>query len=257
MKLDRFIITYQGNKYLETRKHLINDVNINNYDIICEPFCGIFGFSRAMFEKYNDFKGKIYLNDLNTSLINFLKKLKTEPKKFVNDLSNELDNINDDREIKKSSDDIKFVSSRSMGLYNKHRGMTKIKNYLEKLNDYSFFFKHVELFNLPADKFIEQLPKDKKILIYLDPPYFNSANMSYTYYDNNNKKKDYPDGTDIYVDIYNLFKNNKTYDILFLMNNLAFFNMMFNEYKLKEYEGTYQNQKNKKKHVIFYKSNIN
>ena len=60
--MNNFIFSYNGNKYLETKKHIFkNNIlqNINDYDVICEPFCGIFGFSRVAYE--NGFKGEFLL----------------------------------------------------------------------------------------------------------------------------------------------------------------------------------------------------
>ena len=43
-KFDRFLFSYDGNKYKETKKYLIPEFNINKYqyDIVAELFCGIF-----------------------------------------------------------------------------------------------------------------------------------------------------------------------------------------------------------------------
>ena len=72
---------YLGNKYLEskTKLSLYMDkaiANINDYDIIAEPFCGIYGFSR--YAHLIGFKGEYLLNDINKDLIDSLNRLKNE-----------------------------------------------------------------------------------------------------------------------------------------------------------------------------------
>jgi site-specific DNA-adenine methylase len=100
--LDKFVINYNGNKFLETNKYLKGRINnIEEYDIIAEGCCGIFGFTRSLFSgelfeklKNSDKVPEIWLNDINNDLIDFFKVFQQEDggeefllkiKTFVND----------------------------------------------------------------------------------------------------------------------------------------------------------------------------
>ncbi len=77
--MNNFLFSYNGNKYLEIKKYFVSSncfKDINDYDIIVEPFCGIFGFSRYYYEK--GFSGEIWLNDINSDLINYYNKMKND-----------------------------------------------------------------------------------------------------------------------------------------------------------------------------------
>lgn len=97
-KLDRFLLNYNGNKYNETKKYLSNYLN-KDYDIICEPFCGIFGFSRYFIEYNQDYKGEIWLNDINKDLIDTMKILQSDPSGLFVELENLLNKYNTDKEL--------------------------------------------------------------------------------------------------------------------------------------------------------------
>ena len=268
MKLDRFILNYDGNKYLETRKHLTDFIKNNHYELIAEPYCGIFGFSRAFYELQPNNNYEIWLNDIDPDLINFLKQLMENPEEIINRINDTINKYPTDAELTKAyrkCDDVDMIKSifRTSGYYllSLQKGKLKIKNYLEKLNDYKIFFKNVKLFNMDADDFIKLVvEKNVKTLIYYDPPYFQSSNTSYTeYYRKYNEHGDidnYKDGTSMYVSIYEMFKNNDNPNIslLFVMNKIDIINFLFKKYFYKNYEGKYQNHgKNKKRHVVYYK----
>lgn len=266
MKLDRFLLSYNGNKYMETKKYL-HDLDISNYDIITEPFGGIFGFSRAMIELNPNFKGEIWINDINTDLINILKELKNNSNDFINKVIKEAEKYKTDLEVKQDnnkSNAIKLIFRRiNFSCFNLQKGYQKINNYKEKIEEYNSFFEKVKLFNLPFEKFIELLPKKKKCLIFLDPPYFNSSNTDYDNSEYNKDEDGYRDGTKIYTDIYELFNNNnnKNWKKIFILNKIHFINNFFGKWKFKEYSGKYNNtsktkegyKKSFKKHIIYMK----
>jgi site-specific DNA-adenine methylase len=270
-RLDCFLFSYDGNKYRETKKHLQDDlITLMEYDIIAEPFCGLFGFSRVMYELHNDFKGEFWLNDINKELIDLLSELKNNPKDFIDKIEKKLDEYKDNLSITKDKNRPYCISLISKGMNNYScsldKARKKIINYKNKLKLYKSFFKKVKFFNLPCDEFLELVKKHKKktkdeIFIYFDPPYFNSCNKSYQMITTNDDDDGYRDGTNIYVDIYKYFKDNV--DCMLVINRIDFINYFFQPYFYKKYGGSYQNNtkkgndikytKNQKQHMIYKK----
>lgn len=273
-KFDKYPITYQGNKYLETKKYLSN-INIKDYDIIAEPFGGIFGFCRAMFELNSNWNGKIYINDIDRDLINFHNKIMTE--KGRDELYDKYNPIYEDfkdghdRElteyIKKSNDPVlKFMARATIST------LYRLKNFKSKLNslktmssNYNPLIERLEFFNMNYIDFIDMLNKqDKKILIYHDPPYFSSDNSAY--YKLLNDTKNNPsicgkynkitDNTGFYVDIYEIMKRTpENIDHICILNKCAILEYIFKPFKIGEYEKVYQSviyhKRNQTQHVIY------
>ena len=255
-------MNYKGNKYLEAKKHLKDKIlEFKNYDIICEPFCGIFGFSRAFLELNPDFKGEIWINDFDDKLINSIKDIKEKPMETINKLKEEIKKYKIDKELSNDKSKSYLLNNISMAqnerLCNIEKFNNKVNNYIEKINDYKIFFDKVKIFNLEFNDFIKELPKNKKILIFLDPPYFNSSNTCYDKYINKDTKanEDYKDGTKLYIDIYELFKKkNKNIKIIMIINKINFINYFFKDWLYKTFNGFYQNtNKNIKIHNIYLK----
>lgn len=267
MKLDRFPFTYNGNKYLEARKHLMPIITANStVDIVAEPFCGIAGFSRAFFEATPTFAGEIWLNDINPQLIDNIRQLKDNPEATLTTLEHQLQQYTTDAELtdamKASPHCLLSLVCRGMThrLFKISKGQSKIKNYREKIADYTAFFARVTLYNVDAVEFLALLPSSRRVLVFFDPPYFNSNNLEYK---SNNKEGVYNDGTQLYVDIHNAFTNPHTeiranHRLVLLVNRLAFLNHFFKPWFSMEYTGTYQNTRTKgalksPKHHMVYK----
>jgi 16S rRNA G966 N2-methylase RsmD len=266
MKLDRFLFCYNGNKFNEiTKMKKKVKLDINNYNIIAEPFCGIFGFSRCVFDE--NFKGEIWLNDLDPLLIEALTILKNNPDKIFNIIDeaskkyDELDNkyaksMRLDKHLNSSHDElIKSYILRCMcgfrgNLLMLNKLKYKLKNYKEKLDDYTLFFKKVKLFNLDYNEFIKLLPNNNKTLIYLDPPYLNSYNMDYNKFcEKTINENIIKDNTIIYIDILKLLKKLKTH-IIMTINGNALMKYIYNKYLIYEEDKTYQHKnKNKTTHI--------
>lgn len=251
--MNHFLFNYKGNKYFESKK-MFNNFDFSKYDIIAEPFCGIFGFSRFAYEK--GFTGEFYLNDFNSQLIDLLKQLKDDPDKLLNNLETEINKYKVDKEL--SSDKNKSYSlgliaaSINEQLCSISKGKTKINNYRKKKDIYKQFFEKVSLYNLDANEFIKQLPKNKKILIFYDPPYFNSSNTTYQMHLNKNLDG-YNDGTQMYLNIHDNFKNIHHSQII-IINHIAIIHYFFKEYYILTITGKYQiGRKNIKKHNLYQK----
>lgn len=257
--MDRFILNYHGNKYQETKKYLKDEITTSNYDVIAEPFCGIFGFSRAYYLFNQNKETKFYLNDINKDIIDFYKELKEDFDKAlkpIEDFMNSKKYIDYDKDnitkiIPKDDYLLKYLFKATYGMSLKQRGVSKLKNFKLMKNKYQEFFKRCEFFNYDAQDFVEILKKeqDKKILIYYDPPYFSSSNQTYI---NNNNNEIYQDNTTMYI---NILKNYQELNIsqLFVMNKLDVINYLFKDYKFNEYKETYGLTKNKKYHIVYYK----
>jgi site-specific DNA-adenine methylase len=238
--MNQFIFSYNGNKYLEIKKHLLKSElleYINEYDVIVEPFCGLFGFSRVAYE--HGFKGEFYLNDINTDLINSFKSMKNDLNKFIDDIENELSHYTVDSCLSKSKLKSYSLEKTTRGITSNllsiEKGKAKIKNFKGKIKLYENMLDKCSFFNLNASQFINELPKDKKILIFYDPPYFNSDNKEYQF---DFKDGEYHDGTLIYIDILKNMKDLQHHQ-LFIMNKI-------------EYAGSYYNNSKKiKKHVVY------
>lgn len=273
IKLDRFLLNYNGNKYLESKKHLNNYLKDDNYDIIIEPFCGIFGFSRAFFELNKDFNGEIWLNDINTDLIDMLKIIKDKPIQLFEEVDKFLLIYDTDKKVSdfiRSEDTIHkykpFLKLLFRGfccnIMEIEKGLIKIKNYKEKLSLYKTFFDKVKFFNMDCNSFLKKIPKNKKCLVFFDPPYMNSDNKEYNITrDSNNKIIDnynkYYDNTTIYIDIYKYFKknkNNKNIKCLMVINKLDITNYIFKKFYKDEFTGSYQNSSkiNNKKNIKYH-----
>ncbi len=259
MRLDRFILSYLGNKYIETKKYLSDDLKqYADYDIICEPCCGIFGFSRAFVELVPEFKGEIWLNDINTELINSLNEIKYNPLEVINSIRTESEKYYCDSELSYSKTKSFLLSRTACGvsarLCSLKKANSKLNNYSDKIDEYKIFFDKVKFFNLPYNDFIEKLPLNKKILIFIDPPYFNSYNLDYQKITSSiNKKNEAPDGTSLYIDIYKTFKNDNKFNIIMIINKIEFINYFFEKWNYKDYKGIYQTNKNVKHHIIYKK----
>lgn len=263
MRLDQFIINYNGNKYRESKQHL-SHLKLGNYDVIAEPFCGIFGFSRAYYELNPGFTGKFWLNDIDNELIEIFNRIKADPNKFINEIVEELSKYSTDSELSRDKTKSRALELISCGmtpnLCQIKKGNAKIKGFINKLPLYAEFFKRVEFFNMKSDDFIKHCEDmGHKTFYYFDPPYFNSSNVSYNKYAHN-EEADYRDGTQIYVDIYNHFKNKG--NCIMVLNSIAFINYFFKDYIYKICDdGVYNgiglsknnvgNARNKKRHIIY------
>lgn len=276
INMNLFLLNYKGNKYNETNKYL-KDIDIKKYDIIAEPFCGIFGFSRCLFAYNPDYQGRFFLNDIDSELVAILNKLKdkTTREELLKDIDNFIEKHNDSvgdivtKDLRASNNYLlkKVFVSVNDSLYCLDKGKTKIKNFRSNMVNYEKFFELCEFTNKPADEFIKGLP-NKKILLFYDPPYFDSSNTGYDQFVNTDiygKFKERKDNTSFYLDILHSFQNNKNYDHVMILNKIDLVNYLFRDYIDSEHEKIYQstvftkkngNQKSKTTHIIYKSYNI-
>lgn len=257
----RYPVSYSGNKYKEINKYLLDKFNYDQYDYIAEPFGGIFGFSRAISSINNHC---IFLiNDIDKNLIkvhNFFKK-HTNFTNFVNSCKKIINNmkIKNDYELmtkikKTTKNDIEHIFLR---LYSQNAHYFSMKKRLiSMLNDLDQIIENLKnilnrcvFFNMDYVVFCDKIKKLDNILIFFDPPYFNSQNMSYTSI-KKNINNTITDNTLIYIDILD-FMENSGKDCILILNKIGIFDYLFSPFYHSEYDITYQKSKNKTKHVVY------
>lgn len=270
-RFDHFLFCYHGNKYREIKKHYstafaYNESEFNDNDIIVEPFGGIFGFSRVMYER--GFRGHFIINDIDTTLINEYKLMQKDLDKYMEDIKDKFEkwkSLSTDGIYAKYDKDtplsIKLMTMfRCANNGSIKKGTTKINNFEKKKEQYIDFFKHCTFTNYEVGELIDNeiMKQDKKYIIYNDPPYFDSNNIEYDKYliDNKDRKINYIDGTLMYVHIMKMIENRKDNNVLVIsMNYLSFFDYIINKISVPrhiiECKGKYQRTKNIKKHYIY------
>jgi site-specific DNA-adenine methylase len=259
MRLDKFILAYDGNKYREVKKHLnLSRIIAKNYDVIAEPFCGIFGFTRAIAEINKNPDTLYYLNDINTDIINFYKNISLDLiKEYLGIIDSLPENGLSATDI---ADPIIKLIGRGMCIsyFDKHKALQKCKHFIEHWEQWQAFFSRCRFYNLPASEFYALLPNNT--FIFYDPPYFHSNCEQYI------KHLDNIDGTQYYIDIYQEMKARK-FDSILITNDIAIISYMYKaEFTYFIFEGRYNNstksrqtrsvgennfRKNKKVHVVF------
>lgn len=275
-QLNLYPLSYNGNKYVETKKHM-SDFDISKYDIIAEPFGGIYGFSRAMFELNPNFNGKFIINDLDIDLIKAHVSIKADPIGVYNQYISIYNDYKDKPDIKLTeyirglNDPLLKLMTRSsmLHLYSIKNLKTKLNN-LQKMSKsqlYKSFFDCCTFSNLDFMDFIDKVMKEnkgKRILFYFDPPYFNSNNKQYICMNDNNtvdKHIKVIDNTQMYIDIIDMFKSGSC-GILCVLSSNAIMDYLYKGYEYKEYykiyNGNYKtangNKKTQTVHKVFYKA---
>ena len=259
MRLDKFILAYDGNKYQEVKKHLnLQRLIAKNYDVIAEPFCGIFGFTRAFAEINKNPDTLYYLNDINTDIINFYKNISLN---LIKECLTKLEAMPEEGLYAKDIEDY-ALRTMSRGIciryFDRHKGIQKCKRFIDNWEQWEAFFSRCRFYNLPASEFYALLPKNT--FVFYDPPYFHSECTQYV------KHLDGVDGTQYYIDIYEEMKSHK-FDSILITNDIAIISYMYKAvFSYFILTGTYQNttqsrtkrgnstqqfRKNKKLHIVF------
>ena len=215
-KLNKYPLTYPGNKFNET-KEIISE--IKQYDIIAEPFGGIFGFSRYIFHGQPS-HCKFLINDIDGNLIALHEKIQTcDPLQWQKDLFKLFDEIKDMTDTAARKEAVTRAKTQpewrefmtiAGDIYIKwrERAASKIKN-IEYIGTLRKILDRCEFFNMDAFDFVELVnQREGRKLIYFDPPYFDSSNKSYCFdaMEINNKQLIHLDNTAIYIKILNILK---------------------------------------------------
>lgn len=253
MRLDKFILAYDGNKYQEVKKYLnLSRIIAKNYDVIAEPFCGIFGFTRAFAEINKNPDTLYYLNDINTDIINFYKNISLDLIKEYLSIINSLPE-NGLRATDIANPNIRLISrGMCLAYFDRHKGIQKCKHFIENWEQWEAFFSRCRFYNLPATEFYALLPKNT--FVFYDPPYFHSECTQYV------KHLDGVDGTQYYIDIYQEMKS-RNFDSILITNNIAIISHMYKaEFTYFILTGLYNNStrsKNKRSNITqHFRKNI-
>lgn len=279
--MDRFLFCYNGNKYRETNKYILPNLTMDMNDdkkiLIIEPFAGIFGFSRAIYNRYKN--NCVYLlSDIDEKIINEFNEMKNNLKKYIDDIETEFNGIIDNPEnVSKDNKYIKFTDNTpfkiklmAMGINSNNgmidKGKAKLKNFRNKIDDYQDFLSKCIFINYDSNELLNNLddiinkyyPSINKKIIFFDSPYFDSNNKGYDKYSATNRKDKYIDGTTIYAEIFkHLERTNNRDDILniLIVNKLDFFDYIltskFPSVDKIEILGKYQKTKNLKSHIVY------
>lgn len=254
-----FYIAWTGNKRKEF-KYLKDLFNVNDFNRIIEPFCGSCSFSFNCNKE--GFKGKYLMNDKDKKLIEFLKDVKKNgSKKYfefcqnrLKDLTKEKHNefiLNKDKNIKEW-----FYYNKC---YNFRKGLypDQIKKKVQCIYNHEKYDKFIKRCNFENKDFKDILYKydDEKTLIFLDPPYFDSFNANYVYYNKNGNDENYfrIDNTKMYIDILEWMEKTKCKFILIINKNAITYHLYKKWFKL-EYIKQYNLTKKSKNDYFKSKS---
>jgi len=248
--MKNFIVVRLGNKQKDIKhfiKYLPNKEDINT---VAEPFAGSFAVIRNI---YYDIKNiycadndEIYKNRIKL-IFSDLEGFKTEKENIIKFYKDNNTNLNKTSKtiyikrdkIKELSKTLKFHTFDDLYA----RGIIKnptmsfdyydLKNLYDKIkwfDDYKILF--------------DMLKNDDKAFIFIDPPYFQSANKSYfgnNYRDSENNIKD---NTSVYIDILQFMIIAKC-KVMLIINNSEIIKYLFKDYYKGCYNKTYELSKNK------------
>jgi len=251
----QFFFSWFGSKYKET-KIIYPFLKLDNINTIVEPFCGSCGFSYYLFKNKELNNIKYHLNDFDKQLILFLNDIKSDgTKKYI-----DYYNINVEKYIKNKNDWQTLVkihdNLNEYFIYSHLRGRGNMKDIRRNhINDDRFI--NVEKFirmndtiltNKDYTEILKKYHNKKNVLIFLDPPYFDSFNSMYM----GMKGKTQIDNTQMYINILNFLKTCKC-QCMMILNDCALFRYLFSEYIVHTYDKIYQSTKRHVKHIIIYK----
>jgi len=229
MKIRTFFFSYVGGKSKDLKK-IMPSVDLNNIKTIVEPFCGSCAFSSHL-----ESKCKFYFNDIDEDLMKFLNDVKNgEFPKMLKKFNAEFkEYINKDKPSEKWKEVKKDISKnyflcRRLG---KRGGMLDLKQKEEKIGCYRHLislFKKAELHNDDYRVTLEKFKNDPTAFIFLDPPYFDSFNSSYTSYKGNSAggKTQIIDNTHMYIDFID-YLNTAKCKVMLIINSNAITNYLY------------------------------
>ena len=250
--------SYIGNKRNDL-KFFKDYINFKKCDTICEPFCGSCAFSIYS----NNGLKKFILNDTDSELIEFYEDVKdnkfNEYLEYIKDFAEE-ENIKEKwEELKKKENKNKFDVFLINKLSSFRRGLLK-DNIFKKINNITntekyenivnFYTKNeIKLKNKDYLKIFEEVKDKENVFVFLDPPYLDSYNSSYSSYAPDTKNKIIFDNTKMYIDILELLKNGKC-KVLLIINKNAINEYIFKDFIKGEYNKIYQITKRITDHLI-------
>jgi hypothetical protein len=259
MNKNHFLISYAGNKRKECEriyeeiKHKLNDV-----EIIIEPFCGSCAFSYYLSTKHPK-QFKYIINDSDKFLIELIELSKDENK--LNDFVEKLKTLFDETNSKekylnvcKSSktDLLSYIYIHKVyciraGLYPTNKVFKRECFDAMKICPFLNFIRNekIEIMNKDAIEVYDVYIKNKKALIFLDPPYLDSCNDFYQ-----------DPKTNIYEYLYNNDIDKESCKILLCLEKNWIIQLLFKNKNILEYDKKYQPSKKDTKHLLIKNKNI-
>ena len=223
--------------------------HINDDITFVEPFCG------SSVVSYNIYK---YKNNANFH-INDIDKIRTDFYINMRDEKNRQDLYKLEQLILKEGQDKYYEIVRTKktdyeSLYYKEILSQRIHSFRSGLwpttkkiilheisNDWINFFNKSNITNFDFKQIFKNYEDNEKIFLYLDPPYSNSYNASYSNYNNKHDENlNIIDNTQIYLDLLFFLKNAKC-KILFSINMNALTIYLYQDYIKYIYTQVYQN----------------
>lgn len=259
MNRNHFYFGYSGNKRNESPKiyESIKD-NIEEFEIIIEPFCGSCAFSYFMSVKHPK-KYKYIINDNNKLLIDLINLSKDELKfnEFIDKLKNLFDTTTTKEQYlkvyeKANNDLLSYVYIHKIytirpGLFPTTKQFKKETFNNMKVCQFLSFIRNetVEVLNIDAIELIKQYYNNKKAFIFLDPPYLSSCN---TFYIN--------PITNIYEYLYDNDINKCKSKVLLCLEANWIIKLLFKGKNIIEYDKLYMPSKKQTKHLVIKNKNI-
>jgi len=207
---NHFFFPYVGNKRQEV-EHIYENINFKNIDTIVEPFCGSCAVSYYIWTQNRTKNYKYILNDLNSNLIDFLKSIKDNKyKEIENEVNKKREEIllYEDDMIEAKKIYVEYIKQKDVKgyvlankCYSMRAGIFPLIDFKRCFNDKIWDFKtspiydflknaDIELYNEDGNKIIEKYD-NKKTFIFLDPPYIASCNNFYSTDTNDNTSNIY------------------------------------------------------------------
>lgn len=256
-KLLPFFFSYVGSKNKISELEAIYKClpNMNDVDVIIEPFCGSCAITRNMEGTENK---TLIMNDIDKQLMNFLSVVIHEDagKQLFEEASIIYDGIIENELIKQeyrkkakthtvTLTDYYLINKYFRNRYGFRKGEKQSYEDVRMICD---FFRKCRLVTSDYTSIFQEHGQNDRCLMIIDPPYLDSYNANYSGYDESFENCSIKDNTKIYVDLVKqLEQPNK---ILIIINENALTRFLFAKYIKSSYDKTYQYKKTKTKHLI-------
>ena len=249
--MKNFIVQHYGSKQRDIKyfdKYLPKKEEI---ETVCEPFAGSFAVIRNI---YYDVKN-IYCADNDVkyteqikSIFNDLDGFKKEKEKIIKFYTE--NNTKPDEKKKRQvyiPRDVlnKFKETLKFHRYDNliARGVINMPTLLYDYTDLKKLYDKIIWFNDYKIVF-EKLKNDNKAFVFIDPPYFQSANRSYSGDDYIDEERNLKDNTKIYIDILQFMIGAKC-KVMLIVNNSEIIKYLYKDYYKDCYNKTYGLSRNK------------
>lgn len=261
MKSRVFFFDYVGGKSKDL-KHIQSFVNLDEIDTICEPFCGSCSFSTSQ----QNIK-KFIINDIDKNLIIFLSDVMLgKLNKYIEYYNNNINKyINADKtkpttEWYNMKRNIKNLNIHDWYLMKRSSrggcGMFRLKYTNENITNYKknidFYTKNdIKISSHDYTKILNDVKNKKNVFVFLDPPYMDSFNASYSTYEGKSVDDDNKiiDKTKMFIDILLFLKIAKC-KIMLIINKNAITEYLYKDFIKGEYNKRYDISGRVTKHLI-------